>query len=143
MRCNLLFVKHLIVPFNQKKCFWCFNIKNSWTLFFEIVRHQPPKKTQHRKIVRRWQQIAGGVGSTAVAVAAVVAAGHIRNGIMPHLWGINLSHIYAREVRWYFEFNSWYSSKICSRLSKKTWHILHLFFFFMSTLKGDVRVNIF
>ncbi len=23
----------------------------------------------------------------------------IRNGIMPHLWGINLSHIYAREVR--------------------------------------------
>jgi hypothetical protein len=24
---------------------------------------------------------------------------HIRNGIMPHLWGINLSHIYAREVR--------------------------------------------
>ncbi len=22
----------------------------------------------------------------------------IRNGIMPHLWGINLSHIYAREV---------------------------------------------
>jgi hypothetical protein len=25
--------------------------------------------------------------------------GNIRNGIMPHLWGINLSHIYAREVR--------------------------------------------
>jgi hypothetical protein len=24
---------------------------------------------------------------------------YIRNGIMPHLWGINLSHIYAREVR--------------------------------------------
>ncbi len=24
---------------------------------------------------------------------------NIRNGIMPHLWGINLSHIYAREVR--------------------------------------------
>ncbi len=24
---------------------------------------------------------------------------HIRNGIMPHLWGKNLSHIYAREVR--------------------------------------------
>ena len=23
----------------------------------------------------------------------------VRNGIMPHLWGINLSHIYAREVR--------------------------------------------
>ncbi len=23
----------------------------------------------------------------------------IRNGIMPHLWGINSSHIYAREVR--------------------------------------------
>jgi hypothetical protein len=23
----------------------------------------------------------------------------IRNGIMPHLWGIYLSHIYAREVR--------------------------------------------
>ncbi len=23
----------------------------------------------------------------------------IRNGIMPHLWDINLSHIYAREVR--------------------------------------------
>ncbi len=23
----------------------------------------------------------------------------IRNGILPHLWGINLSHIYAREVR--------------------------------------------
>jgi hypothetical protein len=24
---------------------------------------------------------------------------NIRNGIMPHLWGINLLHIYAREVR--------------------------------------------
>jgi hypothetical protein len=24
---------------------------------------------------------------------------NIRNGIMPHLWGINLSHIYACEVR--------------------------------------------
>ncbi len=23
----------------------------------------------------------------------------VRNGIMPHLWGINLLHIYAREVR--------------------------------------------
>jgi hypothetical protein len=34
-------------------------------------------------------------------------AAYIRNGIMPHLWDINLSHIYAREVRWYFEFNSW------------------------------------
>ncbi len=31
---------------------------------------------------------------------------HIRNSIIPHLWGINLSHIYAREVRLYFEFNS-------------------------------------
>ena len=67
----------------------------------------------------------------------------IRNGIMAHLWGINLSHIYAREVRWYFEFNSWYSSKICSCLSKITWHNLHLFLFEMSTLKGDERVNIF
>jgi hypothetical protein len=28
-----------------------------------------------------------------------VIADNIRNGIMPHLWGINLSHIYAREVR--------------------------------------------
>ena len=27
------------------------------------------------------------------------AMGFVRNGIMPHLWGINLSHIYAREVR--------------------------------------------
>jgi hypothetical protein len=26
---------------------------------------------------------------------------------------------------------------------KKTWHNLHLFFFEMSTLKGDERVNIF
>jgi hypothetical protein len=32
----------------------------------------------------------------------------------PILWGINLLHIYAREVRWNFEFNSWYSSKTCS-----------------------------
>ncbi len=24
---------------------------------------------------------------------------NVRNGLMPHLWGINLSHIYAREVR--------------------------------------------
>ncbi len=67
----------------------------------------------------------------------------IRNGLMPHLWGINLSHIYAREVRWNFEFNNWYSSKICSCLSKKTWHSLHLLFFEMSTLKGDVRVKLF
>ncbi len=29
------------------------------------------------------------------------------------------------------------------RLSKKNWHILHLLFLKMSTLKGDVRVNIF
>ncbi len=68
---------------------------------------------------------------------------YIRNGLMPHLWGINLSHIYAREVRWNFEFNSWYSSKICSCLSKKTRHSLHLHFFEMSTLKGDVRVKLF
>ncbi len=27
------------------------------------------------------------------------ACANIRNGIMPHLWGINLSHIYAHEVR--------------------------------------------
>ncbi len=67
----------------------------------------------------------------------------IRNGLMPHLWGINLLHIYACEVRWNFEFNSWYSSKICSCLSKKTWHSLHLLFFEMSTLKGDVRVKLF
>ncbi len=34
--------------------------------------------------------------------------------LCPILWGINLSNIYAREVRWNFKFDSWYSSKICS-----------------------------
>ena len=63
--------------------------------------------------------------------------------LCPILCGINLSHIYAREVRWNFEFDSWYSSKICSCLSKKNWHSLHLLFLIMSTLKGDVQVNIF
>ncbi len=42
--------------------------------------------------------------------------------LCPILWGINLSHIYACEVRWNFEFDSWYSSKICPCLSKKNWH---------------------
>ncbi len=67
----------------------------------------------------------------------------IRNGLCTILWGINLLHIYAREVRWNIKFDSWYSSKICLCLSKKKWHSLHLLFFKMSTLKGDVRVNIF
>ncbi len=49
--------------------------------------------------------------------------------LCPILWGINLSHIYAREVRWNFKFDSWYSSKICSCLSKKNRHSLHLLFF--------------
>ncbi len=35
----------------------------------------------------------------AVAVAVALSVEFVRNGIMPHLWGINLSHIYAREVR--------------------------------------------
>ena len=63
--------------------------------------------------------------------------------LCPILWGIYLSHIYAREVRWNFEFDSWYSSKICSCLSKKKWHSLHQLFLIMSTLKGDVRVKNF
>jgi hypothetical protein len=63
--------------------------------------------------------------------------------LCPILWGINLLHIYVHEVRWNFKFDSWYSSKICSCLKKKNWHSLHLLFFMMSTLKGDVRVNIF
>jgi hypothetical protein len=29
----------------------------------------------------------------------IISRAFIRNGIMPHLWGINLLHIYAREVR--------------------------------------------
>ncbi len=66
-----------------------------------------------------------------------------RNGFMHHIMGHKLSHIYAREVRWNFEFDSWYLSKICSCLSKKNWHSLHLLFFIMSTLKGDVRVKMF
>jgi hypothetical protein len=32
---------------------------------------------------------------------------NIRNGFMPHIMGHKLSHIYAREVRWNFEFDSW------------------------------------
>ncbi len=48
--------------------------------------------------------------------------------LCPILWGINLSHIYAREVRWNFEFNSWYSSKICSCLSKKFGTVYTYFF---------------
>ncbi len=105
------------------------------------------ESTQRRPLHRRasieidrdlsWKRVG------PLALARLYGESCVRNGIMPHLWGINLSHIYAREVRWYFEFNSWYSSKICSCLSKKTWHNLHLFFFEMSTLKGDERVNIF
>ncbi len=53
---------------------------------------------------------------------------YIRNGFMPHIMGHKLSHIYAREVRWNFEFDSWYSSKICLCLSKKKLHSLYLFF---------------
>jgi hypothetical protein len=67
----------------------------------------------------------------------------IRNGFMPHIMGHKLSHIYAREVRWNFEFDSWYSSKICLSLPKKKLHSLYLLFLIMSTLKGDVRVKIF
>jgi hypothetical protein len=48
--------------------------------------------------------------------------------LCPILWGINLSHIYAREVRWNFEFDSWYSSKICSCLSKKIGTVNTYFF---------------
>jgi hypothetical protein len=62
--------------------------------------------------------------------------------LCPILWGINLPHIYAREVRWNFEFDSWYSSKICSYQSKKKWHSLHVLFLIISTLKGDVQVKI-
>ncbi len=69
--------------------------------------------------------------------------GIIRNGFMPHIMGHKLSHIYAREVRWNFEFDSWYSSKICLCLSKKNLHSLYVLFLIMSTLKGDVRVKIF
>jgi hypothetical protein len=83
-----------------------------------------------------------GVMSVPVFITSHFHHPPIRNGLMPHLWGINLSHIYAREVRWNFEFNSWYSSKICSCLSKKTLHSLHLLFFEMSTLKGDARVKL-
>jgi hypothetical protein len=67
----------------------------------------------------------------------------IRNGFMPHIMGHKYSHMYAREVRWNFEFDSWYLSKICLCLSKKIWLSLHLLFLIMSTLKGDVRVKIF
>ncbi len=84
--------------------------------------------------------------SVEVAVATKVdakAVAAIRNGFMPHIMGHKLSHIYAREVRWNFKFDSWYSSKICSCLSKKFRHSLHLLFLIMSTLKGDVRVKIF
>ncbi len=52
----------------------------------------------------------------------------IRNGFMPHIMGHKLSHIYAREVRWNFEFDSWYSSKICSCLSKKIGTVYTYFF---------------
>jgi len=44
---------------------------------------------------------------------------YVRNGFMPHIMGHKLAHIYAREVRWCFNFYSWYSSKICSGQSKK------------------------
>ncbi len=68
---------------------------------------------------------------------------YIRNGFMPHIMGHKLSHIYACEVRWNFEFDSWYLSKICLCLSKKNLHSLYLLFLIMSTLKGDVQVKIF
>ncbi len=67
----------------------------------------------------------------------------IRNGFMPHIMGHKLSHNYAREVRWNFEFDSRYLSKICLCLSKKNLHSLYLLFLIMSTLKGDVLVKIF
>ncbi len=68
---------------------------------------------------------------------------HIRNGFMPHIMWHKLSHIYASEVRWNFEFDSWYSSKICLSLPKNILHSLYLLFLIMLTLKGDVRVKIF
>ncbi len=52
----------------------------------------------------------------------------IRNGFMPHIMGHKLSHIYAREVRWNFEFDSWYSSKICLSLPKKICTVYTYFF---------------
>jgi hypothetical protein len=33
-------------------------------------------------------------------------ATYSRHGFMPHIMGHKLSHIYAREVKWNFEFDS-------------------------------------
>ncbi len=43
--------------------------------------------------------IAGGTSGHNNLVRHMNGGWPIRNGIMPHLWGINLLHIYAREVR--------------------------------------------
>jgi hypothetical protein len=43
--------------------------------------------------------ITAGASDADASTTSDVSSPNIRNGIMPHLWGINLSHIYAREVR--------------------------------------------
>ena len=89
-----------------------------------------------------WQPLLGDVGAWKWPDKGFVQL-HIRNGFMCHIMGHKLSHIYAREVRWNIEFDSWYSSKICLCLSNFFLHSLYLLFLIMSTLKSDVRVKIF
>jgi hypothetical protein len=82
-KCSCMVVRPMPSPSIRLTCFWLVvacKISNGGHLrplsdiisvIFFVVQFAAPKKEKHP----------------------------IRNGIMPHLWGINLSHIYAREVR--------------------------------------------
>jgi hypothetical protein len=83
----------------------------SWILTGGVIQGPPQAQqmvapTIPRANVRQGLVTAQNQGPQPQQQPAAHQHQHIRNGIMPHLWGINLSHIYAREVRLYFEFNS-------------------------------------
>jgi hypothetical protein len=55
-----------------------------------------PTGLARREDTQSWEPAANGM---AMSNNGTISFDCIRNGLMPHLWGINLSHIYAREVR--------------------------------------------
>jgi hypothetical protein len=64
-----------------------------WQPFKRDIYHLlPSKKSQNEKLIEL-TEVGRSWGEYTWHIICV------RNGIMPHLWGINLSHIYAREVR--------------------------------------------
>jgi hypothetical protein len=65
---------------------WYNNLKDANTFYTKVTGYE---------IIAFLNANSGGLH----AIDMISLRTNIRNGIMPHLWGINLSHIYAREVR--------------------------------------------